>query len=337
MKKFIDKETGKIVNLLNTEEAKKVLEMYINYCLGKREVKVGRLNLVNYLGDFIKYSNEKDIVKFYEILVKQKDSYEFSKNDMKAYEELVSFFEMYTNIEKGEFDITGIADYIININNKKENIESKMEAGKQLNFGEKLNSIFFNKDFDLSILASLTCKKWEEKMKQQLNDSEDGIDINLKEEIAYQDLLALSNGGNEEVRISADEIVEESEEHVQEDEVDKDIIVGDDPVEPVKETEPETEINSEPISKTEEVNEEEKNEEPKQEEEKEQEEVMGPIILNQLDKNETEEKKEEPKEEHHEDDEIIGSSSIREATQDVSLRDAAGFFNSAIDDLSKKR
>ena len=34
-------------------------------------------------------------------------------------------------------------------------------------------------------------------------------------------------------------------------------------------------------------------------------------------------------------DEIIGASSIREATEDVSLRDAANTFNEAIDDIKK--
>ena len=72
--------------------------------------------------------------------------------------------------------------------------------------------------------------------------------------------------------------------------------------------------------------------------ESKKEENFGPIILNTVDENKKEEKqqKEEKQDVPEQDEIIIGSSGIREATQDVSLRDAAGFFNRAIDDVSKK-
>lgn len=347
VKKFIEKENGRIVTLLNVDEAKKILEMYINYCLGKREVKIGRLNLVNYLGDFVKYASNKDRAKFYEVLTKEKESFVFSKSDLKAYESLLAFFEIYNGIEKGEFDIINVSNYIMDAINKKKLIDQKVSNNEDLDFEEKLNQIFFNKDFDLSILAQDTCKKWEELLNKKISESPDGIDISLKDEIAYQDLLAFGDGEEfqNEVKtkknISAQEgkkvenVVEEEKNEIKTTpvtEVKKEEIKVSVPVEetktPIKETKVET--------KKEEVKEVAKGEikEEKNENESKTEESFGPIILNAI--NDKEEKDKQDKKRDNEQDEIIiGSSSIREATQDVSLRDAAGFFNDAIDDISK--
>lgn len=335
MKKFIEKETGRIVTLLSVDEAKKVLEMYINYCLGKREVKSGRLNLVNYLGDFIKYSSNKDIVRFYDTLVKDKETFGFSKNDLKAYESLVTFFELYNGIEKGEFNIMNVSDYIMSSMSKKETIDKKIQEGQELNFEEKLNHIFFNKDFDLSILAVDACKKWEEVLKRKIGENPDGIDVSLKDEIAYQDLLAFSNGEKLQPLTTTVEIKKENfAEEIKKDQVSK---TQSPSLEDVKIEDGGKEKEIPQVSNTSEVMNKKEVDTSKNDESK-KEENFGPIILNTVDENKKEEKqqKEEKQDVPEQDEIIIGSSGIREATQDVSLRDAAGFFNRAIDDVSKK-
>ena len=315
MKKIIDKESGRIISILNVDEAKKILEMYINYCLGKRDATQGRLNLVNYLGDFVKYGDKRDVTKFYDVLVKGKDSFEFSKNDMKAYESLMTFFEMYNNIEKGDFDVAALSSYINSANSKKQEIEAKLLNNEDLSFEEKLNNIFFNKDFDITILAKNACEKWEEQLKRRIEENNGELDVSLKEEIAYQDLIDLCSSNTSKantIKNDNKKDVENITTNVED-----------------KQEEP---INSNDMDK-----------EPKNEpevEEKDQSEV-GPIINNIAEK-EKEETKEEPKKEEKpndkpssDDDLIIGSSSIREATQDVSLRDAANMFNDAIDNRLK--
>lgn len=330
VKKFID--NGRIVTLLTADEAKKILEMYINYCLGKREVKSGRLNLVNYLADFIKYAESKDIVKFYDVLLKEKETFEFSKSDLKAYESLLTFFEIYNGIEKGELDLNNISNYIISAEEKKQVIDKKEKNNEELNFEEKLNNIFFSKDFDLLFLAKKACDKWEEKLHKMLEENPSGIDISLKDEIAYQDLLALCENGNIEI----DKNIEHVETKEKEVEIDNE----------VKEEKQENSLhNEENIEVSIPSNE---KEEHKEENKKEDvhEETFGPIIVNSIDNNETD--KEDNKEDttnndntdnkniqNDSNDEIIGSNTIREVTQDISLRDAAIFFNGAIDEVSK--
>ena len=303
MKKFIDKESGKIVTVLNVDEAKKILEMYIEYCQGKREVKKGRLNLVNYLGDFIKYSNEKDMSKFYDILLKMKDNLELAKQEQKAYDSLLSFFEIYNKIDKGEFEVSSVTTFITNAISKKQAIDEKILNGQELNFEEKLNNIFFNENFDLSILAKNACNKWDELLKEKITASNGEIEVSLKEEIAYQDLLAFSNKDN--MPVSNKAYVEE-----------------------------------ETIAT--ETNEDVKDAAQEKEEPKKEEEFVGPIIVNSIGSDSKKEEKDEVKEDKKDEnkvvnykDEIIGASSIREATEDISLRDAANTFNEAIDDIKK--
>lgn len=326
MKKFIDKESGKIVTLLNNDEAKKILEMYIEYCQGKREVKKGRLNLVNYLGNFIKYSNEKDMSKFYDTLLKLKENLELSKAEQKAYDSLLSFFEMYNKIDKGEFEVSSVTSFITNTISKKQTIDEKILGNQELNFEEKIVNIFFNEDFDLSILAKNACDKWDKILKEKINSSNGEIEISLKEEIAYQDLLAFSNKENvivslkenEENNFVESEEINEIEDKAEEEEKTEEINVnveGEDEIDVEAEVEAETEID--------------KKEEVKEETEKEQENFVGPIIVNSFN-NEKEDKKESADSE-----EIIGADTIREKTSDVSLRDATDLFNQAIDEVKE--
>lgn len=320
MKKFIDKESGKIVTVLNNDEAKKILEMYIEYCQGKREVKKGRLNLVKYLGDFIKYSNGKDMAKFYDTLLKLKENLELSKTEQKAYDALLSFFEIYNKIEKGDFEVSSVTSFITNTMSKKQTIDEKILGNQELNFEEKIVNIFFNEDFDLSILAKNACDKWDEILKEKINSSNGEIEVSLKEEIAYQDLLALSN--KENVIVSLKENKEnnfiENEEKVEEKTEEINVNVeGEDEI--AVEAEGENEINS---GKKEEVEEENKTE-------KEQENFVGPIIVNSF----NDEK--EDKKESSDSEEIIGANTISEKTSDVSLRDAANLFNQAIDEVKE--
>lgn len=283
MKKFIDKETGNIITVLNVDEAKKILEMYIEYCQGKREVKKGRLNLVNYLGDFIKYSSEKDMSKFYDILLKLKETLEFSKSEQKAYDSLLSFFEIYNKIDKGEFEISGVINFITNEINKKQLINEKINNSEELNFEEKLNNIFFNESFDLSILAKNACKKWNELLKERINAANGEIEVSLKEEIAYQDLLAFSNKDNLIVSLKNNSIENGNDKEDEKSKV---------------------------------LKEEKRNEEIKEEERKielrDEEAFIGPIITSNS-------------------EEAINADKIKEATEDVSLREAADTFNDAID------
>lgn len=319
MKKIIDEKSGRIISILNVDEAKKILEMYINYCLGKRDVTQGRLNLVDYLGDFIKYADKKEISKFYDVLVKSKDSFEFSKNDLKAYESLMAFFQMYNNIDKGEFDVAAISAYINSATAKKQEINDKLANNDELNFEEKLNNIFFNKDFDVTMLAKSACEKWEEQLKEKIKQNNGELDVSLKEEIAYQDLLDLCNGIV---------ITQKAEENIENSEPEKEEVQG-----PI--------INFESSESSKDETKEETVEE-EQKDDKKEDNVQDSVNDIQASETPKEEAKEDtPKAEKKEDksvskpsfedDLIIGSSSIREATQDVSLRDAAGMFNDAID------
>ena len=330
MKKFIDKEKNRIITVLNVDEAKKILEMYINYCLGKRDATKGRLNLVKYLGDFIQYSEKKDITRFYDILVKDKETFEFSKSDLKAYESLLAFFELYNNIENGEFELNAVTNYINSAVTKKQTIDSKVENKEELTFEEKLNNIFFNKDFHLSILAKNACEKWEEMLKQRIEQSENGIDVTLKEEIAYQDLLALCDSDNLiTTSISNQDKAFDQDKNSQQDSKQETVISnsenqGEAKKQEIISNDPEPDIQ---------IDVDEKKEDNNQTNEKKDEEVIGPIIVNNVEENNEHDGQEGKKED---DEEIIGASTIREATQDVSLRDAAGLFNDAIDNLSKK-
>lgn len=301
MKKFIDEKSGKIITVLNNDEAKKILEMYIEYCQGKREVKKGRLNLVNYLGDFVKYSNEKDMSKFYDILLKLKGNFEFSRNEQKAYDSLLSFFEIYNKIDKGEFEVSKVTSFITDTISKKKNIDEKILGNQELNFEEKINNIFFNENFDLSILAKNACNKWDELLKQKINDSNGEIEVSLKEEIAYQDLLALSN--KEDILVS-NKIIEDTEK----DDENKEIINEQIPQDNIEDLSIDVDENNSQES----------------EEKKEDKE----------DKDDKDEKIEE-KNVTNEEEEIIGASTIRDMTEDVSLRDAVGTFNEAIDSVKE--
>lgn len=298
MKKFIDEKSGKIITVLNNDEAKKILEMYIEYCQGKREVKKGRLNLVNYLGDFVKYSNEKDMSKFYDILLKLKGNFEFSRNEQKAYDSLLSFFEIYNKIDKGEFEVSKVTSFITDTISKKKNIDEKILGNQELNFEEKINNIFFNENFDLPILAKNACNKWDELLKQKINDSNGEIEVSLKEEIAYQDLLALSN--KEDILVS-NKIIEDTEK----DDENKEIINEQIPQD-----------NIEDLSIDVDENNSQESEEKKEDKEDKDEKIEEKNVTN-------------------EEEEIIGASTIRDMTEDVSLRDAVGTFNEAIDSVKE--
>ncbi len=341
MKKFIDKESGRIVSLLTVEEAKKVLKMYINYCLGKQEVKKSRLNLVEYLGDFVNYSEQKDISRFYDILNKEKEGFQFSKPDAKAYESLMSFFEMYNKIENNNFELSAISSYITSAVSKKASIDRKIENGEELNFEEKLNNIFFNKGFDLSILAKNACAKWEEGLRNKIQQADGQIDVSLQEEIAYQELLELCTLDDKdivEITIPTEETIQE---HLQMSEVNSheinednnENVNVDENTSDDKNVSDNSAINEDNASKMDEQNNPQEAFTNANEEEK-QEVIEGPIIINS-DENTNSEQEDKAsnviEDNSIEDDSIIKPSDVKQATEDVSLRDAADFFSGALD------
>ena len=329
MKKIFDKQSGRIISILNVDEAKKVLKMYINYCLDKQEVKKSRLNLVEYLGDFINYSEKKDIAKFYDILVKEKDGFEFSKADAKAYDSLISFFELYSNIENGTFELNNVSSYITAAVEKRASIESKLENGEELNFEEKLNNIFFNKGFDLNLLAKHACQKYEEDLKEKIEQNADGVDVSLQEELAYQDLLDLCSMSEEDIKINA-EIAEQADEEVGEEAAEE--------TEDAKEQTVENDIKEE----TEEINDVQDSKDDEQElviEDDGSTQSEGQEIEAQQDVNEENNSEEvqndtdsqDSNSDSNEDDTVIQPDEVQQATGDISLRDAADFFNGALD------
>lgn len=336
MKKFIDKESGRIVSLLTVEEAKKVLKMYINYCLGKQEVKKSRLNLVEYLGDFVNYSEQKDISRFYDILNKEKEGFQFSKSDVKAYESLMSFFEIYNKIENNNFELSAISNYITSAISKKTSIDKKVKNGEELNFEEKLNNIFFNKGFDLSILAKNACAKWEEGLRGKIEQSDGQIDVSLQEEIAYQELLELCTLDDEDFVESTIPTEETIQVQSQTNEINTSEVNEDNNEGAVNENTTYAEnvsdnsiISEDNTSKMNEQN------NPQEgiiniNEEENQEVIEGPIIINNEENNNAEQE-DKAANEVQEDDTVIKPSDVKQATEDVTLRDAADFFNGALD------
>ena len=340
MKKIIDKQSGRIISILNVDEAKKVLKMYINYCLDKQEVKKSRLNLVGYLGDFINYSEKKDIAKFYDILVKEKDGFEFSKTDAKAYDSLISFFELYSNIENGTFELNNVSSYITSAVEKRANIESKLKNGEELNFEEKLNNIFFNKGFDLNLLAKRACQKYEESLKEKIEQNSEGVDVSLQEELAYQDLVDLCSLSEEDINKNT-EVIQEPEEKVEEEEKEETVEIKEQPVEDEAKEETEQEVETEETTDAQD-NQENEQELVIEDDEKEDnsdtqnvEQEVGAEETASQEANSEEQDNNDNQDVNNNDssenETVIQPDEVQQATGDISLRDAADFFNGALD------
>ena len=68
MKKFFDKEMGRLVNLLSPQEAVQITKIYVNHCIGRRTMSEARMKMVSYLYDFITFSNTIEVDNFVEQL-----------------------------------------------------------------------------------------------------------------------------------------------------------------------------------------------------------------------------------------------------------------------------
>ena len=367
MKKFIDKETNEIVTLLTVDEARKIFKMYINYSQGKQEVKLGRINLVDYLGDFVKYANEADLAKFYDTLVKEKDGFELGKQEQKGYDMLLNFFEIYSAIQKGDITLSKVTSYIASNIDKQESISKKQSNNEELNFEENISRIFFGTNFDLKTLAKKACEIWNENLRKKIEQNTDGIEISLQEEIAYQELYEISSGkvptkkniSNQVKEENKEKIVTSNEEEIKDEKIKEELKEKND--EAITGPIVMGQINEDEIKGNDKNVIEEKVREDKQSENNTNQEndVIGPIFVNAIDNEKQKENKSDKDKKSSNEDEIIGgsklnqqdsteeekqsifnskkndetinSNNIRQATSDVSLRDAAGFFNNTVD------
>ena len=367
MKKFIDKETNEIVTLLTVDEARKIFKMYINYSQGKQEVKLGRINLVDYLGDFVKYASEADLAKFYDTLVKEKDGFELGKQEQKGYDMLLNFFEIYSAIQKGDITLSKVTSYIASNIDKQESISKKQSNNEELNFEENISRIFFGTNFDLKTLAKKACEIWNENLRKKIEQNTDGIEISLQEEIAYQELYEISSGkvptkkniSNQVKEENKEKIVTSNEEEIKDEKIKEELKEKND--EAITGPIVMGQINEDEIKGNDKNVIEEKVREDKQSENNTNQEndVIGPIFVNAIDNEKQKENKSDKDKKSSNEDEIIGgsklnqqdsteeekqsifnskkndetinSNNIRQATSDVSLRDAAGFFNNTVD------
>ena len=252
MKKFFDKEMGRLVNLLSPQEAVQITKIYVNHCIGRRTMSEARMKMVSYLYDFITFSNTIEVDNFVEQLKRFKVTQNLDGDEKASYNKLIEFFKLYSICSKSnDVNIIQASEYIISMDNMKKEIRSKKRANENLDYAHQLFDGLFNVGFNFKELSPRICKLYEQKVQSAVS-SEDEIDVSLEQEFAYYNLKDLYDTKDdvEEVKNEEDNKIENGEdksiEKVQENKEDEgkeaDIAVGD----PKKEVELETfKINDE--------------------------------------------------------------------------------------------
>ncbi len=191
MKRYIDEGTGKIVNILNNDEANKVVKIFIDFFFTETTMPEGRLNLVVLLRDFIKLTEMENIYKFIEYIEEYKKSLKLSKDDEKDFDVLYRFFKAYKDFSEPTINIEDAKNYISDMTNKEEELSKKPKDS--LDKTEKILNVLFENGFVLCRLAKISCDTWENKIQNQIkNDKKEAI-ISIEQEIAYQDLLEFAS------------------------------------------------------------------------------------------------------------------------------------------------
>lgn len=213
MKRYIDEKTGKIVNILEKEEANKVVKILIDYFFSEASMPAGRLNLVGFLSDFIKLGNIEDLNKIVEYIGEYKKNLKLSKEDEVDFEVLYKFFRMYKDLEESKLGIEDATNYISEMTNKKEELSKK--DNKEMTKKDKILKVFFDNGFEFKRLAKVACEAWENHIKEQINSQGKEVYVSLEQEIAYQDLLEFASSENVELPTIEDKKVETEKKEIQ--------------------------------------------------------------------------------------------------------------------------
>lgn len=197
MRRYIDEKTGKIVNILDKDEANKIVKILIDYFFVEGSVPAGRLNLVSYLKDYIRLANIEDLKEIADYITEYKKGLKISKEDDEEFETLHQFFRVYKDLEETKISLEDISNYISEMTDKKDELESKEQ--KDMSKKDKILSFVLDKDMDFKVLAKLACDAWENNLKEQMNSGKKEVHVSLEEEIAYQDLLEFAAGTDIEI------------------------------------------------------------------------------------------------------------------------------------------
>ncbi len=202
MKRYIDEKTGKIVNILNNDEANKIIKILVDYFFTDSNMPTGRLNLVGLLRDFMKLSKIEDILKLIDYMDEYKKNLKLSKEEEENFNTLYRFLSVYKEFYDSKMNIEDATNYISDMSIKKDEIAKEEE--KDLSKKDKILKVFFDNGFGLNRLAKISCDTWEKKIHNQLNNDKKEAIISIDQEIAYQDLLEFA--GKEDLQFSANEL-----------------------------------------------------------------------------------------------------------------------------------
>ena len=213
MKKFFDKEMGRLVNLLSPQEAVQITKIYVNHCIGRRTMSEARMKMVSYLYDFITFSNTIEVDNFVEQLKRFKVTQNLDGDEKASYNKLIEFFKLYSICSKSnDVNIIQVSEYIISMDNMKKEIRSKKRANENLDYAHQLFDGLFNVGFNFKELSPRICKLYEQKVQSAVS-SEDEIDVSLEQEFAYYNLKDLYDTKDdvEEVKNEEDNKIENGE------------------------------------------------------------------------------------------------------------------------------
>ncbi len=213
MKKFFDKEMGRLVNLLSPQEAVQITKIYVNHCIGRRTMSEARMKMVSYLYEFITFSNTIEVDNFVEQLKRFKVTQNLDGDEKASYNKLIEFFKLYSICSKSnDVNIIQASEYIISMDNMKKEIRSKKRANENLDYAHQLFDGLFNVGFNFKELSPRICKLYEQKVQSAVS-SEDEIDVSLEQEFAYYNLKDLYDTKDdvEEVKNEEDNKIENGE------------------------------------------------------------------------------------------------------------------------------
>lgn len=299
MKKYIDKETGKIINSIDGAEAIQIIGMYFEHTFGKVKMNSAKMKFLTYLSTYMKTATKADITSIIEYLESKKS--QINLNDeasSQKYTTLLKLFRLYLDLNSDEIDIIRAYQVIATLESTKESIKESKSNGMELRPKETMLAELMDNGFEFKSYAPEICKKWSDNLKSKMQNGE--VEVSLDEEIAYQDLLDFNISDTSILNKSSDKKVQNKKTDVK-------------LQEEVKEEKFET--------KTEELKKEEVHEEPKEQE------VPEIVVTVPEDKKVEEQVKKEEK---------IQPEQISKKTQEVDLKESIDFVNQILEDKKDK-
>lgn len=338
MKRYVEEGTGKIVNLLTGEEAKRIITMYINNYFGSEKIPESRKRLLSYLVDFLNYSKSDEKQKFVDYIKNYEKELELKKEEKKVYDKLVEFFTAYSETVTADIDISKVAKYIMEKSTKEKLIDEKKEKSQEFTLDEKILDELFSNGFNFSNLASEACKAWEKKLNDALSSKNGEIFVSLDDDIAYHDLLDFVKTGTFATEIEIKDKKNEDKVEKLNEKTEKEATVSyeDNKVPTIENLEikddalntdaVETKKVEAPIKQNLEIN-----NVPNENKQNKQENI--PLIQIQIPEDDENDENLQPKdkEERNTPNDKVDPLSIKDATENVSLNDSVDFFNNVLD------